>query len=199
MKAQYDATNILKKVLGNSAGNSIFRAVKIWTRPSSDGKSDSTIMRTRLPEKGHRLRTSVLIWYWPAKSVSRPLKQTVGTRFWHHWFLRLTRGTVTTGYRSLRSTSTSIFPCHMEESICLAQIHHEIMTMYSLKYTISPIPQSYFSMPLSDRCLCSVRWQTCSTYTLDVFVTCKKSRTNLRLLKWTQFATLLTELSSYFA
>ena len=148
--------------------------------------------------KGHRLRTSVQIWYWPAKSVSRPLKQTVGTRFWHHWFLRLTRGTVTTGYRSLRSTST-IFPCHMEESICLAQIHHEIMTMYSLKYTISPIPQSYFSMPLSDRCLCSVRWQTCSTYTLDVFVTYKKSRTNLRLLKWTQFATLLTELSSYYA
>jgi hypothetical protein len=52
MKAHYDATtNNLKKVLGKSASKSIFRAVKIWTRPSSDGKSDATIMRTRLPEK----------------------------------------------------------------------------------------------------------------------------------------------------
>jgi hypothetical protein len=39
---------------------------------------------------------------------------------------------------------------------------------------------------------------SCSTYPSDVFVTCKKSFTMLRLSKWTQFARLVTELSSYY-
>ncbi len=43
-----------------------------------------------------------------------------------------------------------------------------------------------------------LQWQTCSTYPSDLFVTCKKSCSKLRLSKWTQFARLLTELSSYY-
>ncbi|KAI2502698.1 hypothetical protein MHU86_11755 [Fragilaria crotonensis] len=173
MTSRYDAVIVLKKALGESAGNiSIFRAITQWTLhptvtptlPSGVPSLQTSINRAVQSQTDIgwlNLFRGIISAEWgnvTTEDSSSPMSRGVhSTAAVHHL-----AGTI----RALQDYSIAIWKSRNEvlhqnaelsNDILRAQLHHEITTMYSLQNTFSPILQSYFAKPLEDQLLCQMR------------------------------------------
>ncbi|KAI2494992.1 hypothetical protein MHU86_19511 [Fragilaria crotonensis] len=173
MTSRYDAVIVLKKALGESAGNiSIFRAITQWTLhptvtptlPSGVPSLQTSINRAVQSQTDIgwlNLFRGIISAEWgnvTTEDSSSPMSRGVhSTAAVNHL-----AGTI----RALQDYSIAIWKSRNEvlhqnaelsNDILRAQLHHEITTMYSLQNSFSPILQSYFAKPLEDQLLCQMR------------------------------------------
>jgi hypothetical protein len=172
MRLRYDATIVLKKALHDGAGdNSIFRAVQQWTLNPMAAPTVPSCASGYQPSIDRAVQSQSMIGWlnlfrglisvqWGLISDDTANSQTrtdISQQEISHLALVI---------RALQDYSLAIWKSrnetlhnHAEQSrdIIHAQLHHEITNMYALRDTFSPIIQSYFSLPMAERLLCSFR------------------------------------------